>query len=245
MSTNRNIFRAGGDDTFAISVPILEKILSQPKHKDISTLLYVYLLSRADGPTFRVHIADIIEHTGMSRPTVMKARNALRDDLKMIQFTTEAGSKGYSLYELLNVNGGKLATFEDYVKFNELRADVIEAYYASRLNVTKAPGQDASGNLLFGCPFKLHTKSKPTLQVTINVGHQFHGRFVCGHPRCVGQHGGMVDFEQAMAEKRGRMISTSQAAQAVRSFVVGRMNGDHLPHPAVAGLMEQSEAAVI
>lgn len=244
MSKKRNIFGASGDNTFAVSVPILEKILSQPRNKDIITLLYVYLVSKADGPTARVHIGDIMEHTGMSRPTVVKARNSLRDDLKLIRFK-ETAKKGVWQYELLNISGGKLPTYEDYVKFDELPVDVIEAYYCSRLGVQNAPGQDESGNLLFHCPFKFHSKSRPTLQVTIDVGHQFHGRFICGHPRCEGQHGGMIKFEQVMAEKHGRMISAAQAAQAVRSFAVGRMNGDHLPHQALADLMEHADPALI
>jgi hypothetical protein len=36
-----------------------------------------YLVSRASGPVARIHIDQIVQETGMSRPTIREARNEL------------------------------------------------------------------------------------------------------------------------------------------------------------------------
>jgi hypothetical protein len=239
MSKHLNIFRAGAESTFAISLPILRKLLLNPETRTSTVALYVYLVSKADGPQFRVHVGTILADTGLSRQTYLTSRDELRTQ-DFIRFA-ETQKQGVWNFELLSDTGGKLATFEDYIRFSELPNETIEAYYAHRLQAKSIGQQD--GSFLFPCPFHSQARSKPTLRVTADGG-EHHGRFICNAKRC-GRHGGLVALEQAMAERQGQSISKTEAAQAVRSFAVSRQRGDHLPHPAILDLEEVDPSITI
>src|SRR5579871_6551750 len=169
MATSTNIFKAGEEPTFAVSVPVFQKLLSSGETQASTVLLYTYLLSKAKGPLLRVHTGELLAETGLSRQTYINARDQLR---KLNLITCEETAKqGVWQYELLGSEGGKLPTFADYIKFADLSASDLEAYYANRLGVTSAPDVDPNGNLKFHCPFHFSTKLRlRSLQVTINPG---------------------------------------------------------------------------
>jgi len=244
MAKKTNIFAAGNISTAALPLPMFDRLLATDGVKPSTVLLYVYLVRRATGPTFRLHMGTILAETGFSRPTYREAREQLRT-LNLIRCWELPGTQGWWEFELLTNHGTTLPTYEDYVHFSDLPADEIEAYYADRLGVSEASGQDADGSLLFDCPFG-HTGKKPTLKVTIDGGDH-HGRFICNNRRC-GRHGGMIGFEQMIARQAGRDLSNTQAGQAVRGFFVGRRRpvderlSDGPTHPIVAELTEPDDA---
>jgi hypothetical protein len=233
ITSSRNIFKADGGITGSFSVPIILKLQTSPDSKLSTLALYMGLLTRATGPLFRVPTGELLEQTGLSRPVLIAARNQLSNPkgLNLIR-CAETTKQGVWEYELLNEKGGKLATFADFVVFRDQPAEFIKAYYCDRLGVTDCL-EDSEGNLLFVCPFHSSTKDKPTLKVTIAHGEDFHGRFICGNRRRCRKNGGLIAFESAMAEKRGEVLTQTQAAQLVRTFIVGMMQVDE-EHPAIA-----------
>ena len=78
MARHRNIYRAGGESSFALSAPVLSKLLASPSVNHSTIALYVYLVSKADGPTFRLHVGTILVDTGLSRQTYLNGRDELR-----------------------------------------------------------------------------------------------------------------------------------------------------------------------
>jgi hypothetical protein len=223
-----NVFKAGAESTFAVAQSTFRKLLESPKTKPTAVLLYAYLLSKANGPLFRVHIGELQYETGLSRPTYIHARDTLVK-LNLIS-CKETARQGVWLFEVLGEKGCKLPTYEDYIKFDEVSAADIEAYYSDRLGVSSAPNTDATGNLKFVCPFHSSFSLRAlTLHVTLSPGDGLHGRWICGSKRCK-RRGGLIEFEQAMAAKNGLGLTKREAAQKVRSFFVMRIEDERM-HP--------------
>lgn len=214
MARNQNIFKAGGEATFAVPQSAFDRLLLSEGVQHSAVVLYAYLLRHASGPVSRLHVGQIQEMTGMSRQTYLTARNQLRDEMRLIA-CRETARRGFWEFEFLN-DGRKLATYGSYVKFSDLTPTQIEAFYANRLDISRAPGQDASGDLHFVCPFHVSMKAKPTMRVTASGGdHQ--GRFICGNRRC-GKRGGLLDFEQRLAAINGMTMSRQEAIARVTAF---------------------------
>jgi len=230
IGKSTNVFGADGGVTGGFSVFILQRLLA--RSKSTTQTLYMCLLTRATGPTFLAHTGELLEETGLSRQTFLNARDELLNPkgLNLIR-CTETTKQGVWRYELLNERGGKLATYGEWVVFNELPTESIKAYYCYRLDVATCD-EDTQGNLRFNCPFHSMTKSKPTLQVTIAPGDGLHGRFICGDGKRCGRRGGLIDFELAMAAKSGEQLTDKQAGHQVRVFMASMVNAD-LPNPAL------------
>jgi hypothetical protein len=62
---------------------------------------------------------------------------------------------------VVGVDGGRLPTFEDFIRFSEVPDEDIAAYYADRLGITTKPISADNGSYLFDCPF--HMDHKPRL----------------------------------------------------------------------------------
>jgi hypothetical protein len=142
-----------------VPAAVFNRLLTDPKVKMSTTILYAYILSKADSPMVRIYTGDALNDTGLSRPVFIEARETLVA-AKLIK-AKETTKQGVWEYEIRSEHGGKLATFEDFIVFRDLAAEQIEAYYASRLGVKKAPGQKSDNNLLFYCPFHSEKGSDP------------------------------------------------------------------------------------
>ena len=239
--TTHSIFTPTELTTFAVPTEIFDKLLLSDTGAS-AVLVYLYILRRAEsgGPIVRIHTGDALNDIGISRPVFYEARNALAK-AKLIR-ARETDKQGVWHYEIRDGNGRKLPTFDDYVVFADLTSAQLEAYYADRLGINRAPGQDTSGNPLFACPFHSSHNNRPTLRVTVdNAKH--HGRYICGDSRKCGKRGGLVDFEMAIASQKGRNISKREAASAVRAFMLSNANVE--PHPAVADLLESPSSVVL
>jgi hypothetical protein len=220
MAKTTNIFRPSDVDTFAVPVAVFNRLLNNPDVKISAAVVYAYILSVAASPTVRIYTGDALNDTGLSRPVFIEARETLIA-AKLIN-AVETTKQGVWQYELLSENGGKLPTYEDFIVFRDLAPEHIEAYYSDRLGVSSAPEKLQDESLRFVCPFHTEQDGKNRLTVTIDRGEGLHGRFICGKNRC-GRHGGLIEFEQAMAKRRGNELTKSQAAQFVRSFMVTRL----------------------
>lgn len=241
MRSSHSIFIPTDLDTFDVPVEIFDTLLASPKAGANAVLVYLYILRRAmsDGPLVRFHTGEALNDIGISRPVFYESRDALVA-VKLIR-AKETEKQGVWQYEIRDGNGRKLPTFDDYVVFADLTAAQLETYYADRLRVARAPGQDASGNPLFTCPFHSSTRNRPSLRITVDGG-KHHGRYICGESRRCGKRGGLVDFEIAMASQQGRSISRREAANAVRAFMMGIGSE---PHPAVIDLLEIPSPAAL
>ncbi len=233
MATHINIFRAGEYSTFAIARETFNKLLYAPKIKPSTVVLYLYLLREAKHPLLRLHTPTITEQTGLDRKTVRRAVQDLIDLKLLLIDPNEESAKGFVLYELLNETGGKIPLSENWVEFKELTDQQVEAFYADRLGVLKAPGyKEGRDVLLFKCPFCAHSPNKHPFQVTLNKGGDYHGHFLCGSKNC-GKKGGMIHFQVLLEGKRGNMMSGPQAGRLVRAFLTSQIKGEDAPHPAL------------
>jgi hypothetical protein len=236
MSRSHSIFAPSELDTFNVPIDIFDNLLASSDAGANSVLVYLYILRRAlsDGPVVRFHTGEALADIGISRPVFYDSRDALIA-AKLVR-AKETSKQGVWEYEVRDPKGKKLPTYEDHVVFAELTAAELESYYSDRLGVKHAPAQDTGGNPLFVCPFHADTRSKPTLRVTVD-GDAHHGRFICGSRRC-GKRGGLIDFEVEMARKQRRELTKSQAARAVRAFMVSNRSDEESQNPIVKELME-------
>lgn len=241
VSKTSNIFRPSEVDTFAVPTAVFNRLLADHDMKISAVILYAYILSKAESPTVRIYTGDALNDTGLSRPVFAEARETLVTS-KLIM-AEETSKQGVWQYEIRSEKGGKLATYEDFVVFRDLPCKYIEAFYANRLGVKKAPGKQSDDRLLFHCPFHTSAASKPTLTVTVDNG-QYHGRYICGKKHC-GKRGGLIEFEQAMSEKSGEHLTKTQASHSVRSFMVDRLRPDEAEHPAIKEMREMNEASKV
>jgi len=217
----RNIFAAGTDATFGLSLPIFEKLLAADvKGRPSVIQLYVYFVSKATAPSVRLHTGDILHETRMSRPTFLQARDTLCS-LKLIR-ARETNRQGFWEYEFRTKSGHALPTFDGFVDFKKVPADEIEAFYADRMGFKMAQGEAPGGNLLFDCPFHVAAtpKKQRTLTVTIDGG-EYHGHFICNNSKCK-RHGGFIHFEKMLAEQQGKDITWDEAKRSVVSFLSSR-----------------------
>lgn len=238
MAKHLNVFSAGGLETFAVSQTILNRLLTLPDKKPTTLNLYLYLLSRANGPVVRLHTPTLLEEVGISRDSWETARAAL-DNAKLVLAKQVPNTKGWWQYELFGPQGGKLPTWDGFVDFEALTSEQIEAYYGNRLGVPKAPANDWKGNLRFDCPFCSARPGKLTLTVGLEKGKN-HSLFICGNRHCR-RKGGLIKFEQLLAQKQGKAVTKTEAARAVGNFMQSRdvhQDGDHI-HPAVAQMMNE------
>lgn len=233
---NINVFRTKGDDTFAVSTIVLDKLFKTPGVKPSAVTLYIFLLRCADQPIVRLHNPTVAYETSLSRETVATARQWLVDQ-SLITATDEHTSKGFWTYELLSETGGKLPTPEDWIVFKDLTDRQIEQYYANRLGLKQAPSGDGIGKLKFPCPFHVEVSSKHRLSVTIKRGSDAHGMFVCGAKHCA-KRGGLITFEQHIGKKHGRELSKQDASSSLRGFFTSTMDGSDTRHPALRELMD-------
>jgi len=245
---SQNVFKAGGDPTFAVPQSIFDRLLTSPEVEHSTVIIYLFLLRRAPGPLYRLHVGDILESTGVSRGTYLKARDQLQDELRLFRFK-DTRRKGVWEIELLGEDGCLLPTFDgQYLRFSETTPAEIEAYYCDRLQVPGAGGRHASDDLFFDCPFHVQMKRKPAMKVTI--GGEFHGRYFCTSRRCA-KNGGLIEFEQLIAERTKQpALSRSDAARAVRNFIIRwrerQVRNADITHepPAVPGPMPMNISPV-
>lgn len=232
-----------------MSQPALAKLLSADVAGRANVfLLYVYLVSKASAPSFRLHTGDALLETGLSRQTFANARDSLCG-LKLLR-ARETKKLGVWEYELLTTSGHPLPTFDGFVDFRKIPADDVEAFYAERLGLQMAQDRAPNAvNLLFDCPFHVAAtpKKQQTMVVTIDGG-EYHGHFTCNNTKCK-RHGGFIHFEKLLAEQQGRDITFDEARRSVVSFFGGRRwaaaNGfDNEPNPHLVELLAPSGGEV-
>jgi hypothetical protein len=208
---NQNVFAAGGYSTFAVPVELFQRLLSEEDVQDSVVVLYVFLLSRATAPKFRLHVGEILAATGLSRGTLVKARKYLTNR-RYIRCSEVKERNGWWVWEICG-DDGTLPTYEGYVSYADLTDSEIEKYYRNRLN--DLPERDAAGDLKFSCPFCVHSPNKRPLRVSISG--RYRGRFICGSKPC-GRRGGFIDLEKWRAKRHGQELTDKRAVDLVSAF---------------------------
>jgi len=248
MAKKTDIFGAGNISTAALPLPMFDRLLETDGVHCSTILLYVYLVRRATGPTFRLHTGNILADTGLSRQTFLTAREALRSAGLLLY--RETRKQGMWTYELLGTDGGALPMHSDRVRFADLSPEDIEAFFANRLGVSGVPARTPDGHPVFDCPFHVSKSERQqrTLRVTTDAGSENNGRYICNHRKCK-RTGGLIQFEMEMAAKQGNPRDFAQSTRAVNRFFMSRrpsrQDADLLapegPHPTLAELTEDEE----
>ena len=214
--TNQNVYWQGEYKTFAASHEIITKLRAN-KAGRMTQLLYFYIVEKAKGPTVRITTSKLMVDLPMDAKTFRAARRELTDH-KVIR--VKETSNGIWEYELLSPEGRSLPTANGFIRYEELSAKEITAFYEDRFAYAALP-KDGKDNIAFRCPYCHHKKAH--FRVHVEQGDGLNGLFICGNDKC-GQKGGMVEIEQHIEKRRtGKTLDYDVAAQRVRSFFLERI----------------------
>jgi hypothetical protein len=189
-----------------------------------STVLYIYLNKRAcdyGQPIVRIHTGDVLSKTGMSRKTLLDARNDLIANSLIRARLID--TRGTWEYEVLDpVTKGSLPVLGVVVDFALLPDKIILNFYGQHLN-----GFD--GNNKFTCPFHYSSKRKPTFAVKLKQGDPKHASWMCSHCQ---KSGGLVSFLQIHKSLRRDQAAweVKTSLQSIAGDKVGHFDaGEQLP----------------
>lgn len=172
-----------------------------PSAKDLYTLL-LYYAQKNSITTIMLTAKDTLL-VGMGRNSLNDAVESLRAEKLIV---ADRGSRGYT-FELRDpVTGEELQRIDDITRVSP---EIVGMYWLDHLG-NRSLTEHADG-LAVNCIFHDEKKDRDrNLSVTFSGGGAYHCH------RC-GEHGGILDFEIAMAAKDGEKISRNQAYSRVRA----------------------------
>ena len=172
-----------------------------PSAKDLYTLLLYY--AQRNTATIMMLTAKDMLLAGIGKNALSKAVDSLHTEKLVL---AERGSRGYT-FELRDpVTGLELEKIEDIKKVSP---EIVAMYWQDHLG--NRNHTEYVGGLTVNCIFHAEKKDRDkNLSITFHDG----GAFNCHN---CGQHGGILDFEVAMAARDGEKINKNQAYSRVRA----------------------------